>query len=573
MTPDAKTLLAQAEFVRRVARSLVRDTAAAEDVVQETLLRALRHPLQATHRWLFTVARNLGRTQARGDRRRRRYERATARSDRVASAAELVSRAELHRLVVCAILELDEPYRHVVLLRYFEDLPPREIAERTGTPVETVRVRLRRALAQLRGHLDYLHGGDRRTWSLALLPLAAPRNVTAGTLLTGATIMGKKAILIAAVAATAGSTLTLVATGFGERNGHAASRADGGQRRDIAAARRELERTQQELRQAEAALARSRSKTTRPAVSPGVDPEAQRARVAQLRAEMNGWFERGEAAEALAALRELLAMKTEGWPLAMELWLKIRDDSGRRSSLGLSDMAAATALGDAAVIQVMVWALENPAPADFREHAAWDLPWRRELARTLEQYSRLLPREKDSQVQWALIEGLAGMQTGQSQAALLKMLDDFTVPSNVRGMVATRLVELAQWITHGKPTTGPGAALVQGVRKTAASDPGVEARAAATAAMIAFDPDATGFLVTGFQSADALGKQAGLEVGDIVVTYDRRPVPNGSELNKLSRPWRDGPKDIDMLVVRAGEKLTLHTRRDFLGVYGLAVAR
>src|SRR5262249_55671586 len=44
--------------------------------------------------------------------------------------------------------------REVVLLRYFEDLPPRAIARRLGLPVETVKTRQKRALAQLRARLQ-----------------------------------------------------------------------------------------------------------------------------------------------------------------------------------------------------------------------------------------------------------------------------------------------------------------------------------------------------------------------------------------------------------------------------------
>jgi len=60
------------------------------------------------------------------------------------------------------------------VLRFYEDLPPRTIARRMGVPVATVKTRLARALAQLRARLDREHGGDGRSWALALLPLAAP---------------------------------------------------------------------------------------------------------------------------------------------------------------------------------------------------------------------------------------------------------------------------------------------------------------------------------------------------------------------------------------------------------------
>ena len=40
-----------------------------------------------------------------------------------------------------------------MLLRFWEDLPPREIAKRMQAPVETVRTRIKRGLQELRGSL------------------------------------------------------------------------------------------------------------------------------------------------------------------------------------------------------------------------------------------------------------------------------------------------------------------------------------------------------------------------------------------------------------------------------------
>src|SRR5262249_40197952 len=74
---------------------------------------------------------------------------------------------------------LDEPYRTALLLRFFDDLPPREVARRTGVPVETARARIRRGIEQLRGRLDAAHGGDGRAWKLALVPLIAPEAAAA----------------------------------------------------------------------------------------------------------------------------------------------------------------------------------------------------------------------------------------------------------------------------------------------------------------------------------------------------------------------------------------------------------
>ena len=52
-----------------------------------------------------------------------------------------MARLELQRNVVEAVLALDEPYRGVIVHRYFDGLSIKAIARRLGVPVETVRTR------------------------------------------------------------------------------------------------------------------------------------------------------------------------------------------------------------------------------------------------------------------------------------------------------------------------------------------------------------------------------------------------------------------------------------------------
>lgn len=170
-------LLAHAGWVRRVATSLVRDPGAADDLAQEVWLRALeRRPtdLASPQAWLATVARSLARTGARGAGRRRVRERDAARPEALPAADAVVAEAEREREVAALVLALAEPYRSVVLLRFYRDLPPRRIAAELGRPVATVKVQLQRGLAQLRTQLDRRHGG-REAWGALLLPLCVPR--------------------------------------------------------------------------------------------------------------------------------------------------------------------------------------------------------------------------------------------------------------------------------------------------------------------------------------------------------------------------------------------------------------
>jgi RNA polymerase sigma-70 factor (ECF subfamily) len=53
-----------------------------------------------------------------------------------------------------AVAKLDEPYREVVLLRFFGELSLDEIAKQTGRPLGTVKTHLHRGLLRLRGAVD-----------------------------------------------------------------------------------------------------------------------------------------------------------------------------------------------------------------------------------------------------------------------------------------------------------------------------------------------------------------------------------------------------------------------------------
>jgi RNA polymerase sigma-70 factor (ECF subfamily) len=176
--PDEALLLAHSEFLSGLASQLVRDASDAQDVVQETLLSAWKRPPvndSSARGWFGKVARNHALQLFRSRSRRDVRERLAARSEGVPSTAEIVERENARHAVVEALLELHEPYRSVILLRYYEDLPPREVAARLGVPVETVRTRLKRGLALLRGELDRRYSTDRDRWLAALAPLVFPR--------------------------------------------------------------------------------------------------------------------------------------------------------------------------------------------------------------------------------------------------------------------------------------------------------------------------------------------------------------------------------------------------------------
>jgi RNA polymerase sigma-70 factor (ECF subfamily) len=153
--------------VYRFARSLTRDPSDAEDVVQETYLRAFRSwkTFQAgtdVRRWLFTIARNAFL------RSRERGQREVILDDDGAAAADaeqaqeawvrggldpILDRTDLGPAISAALAELPEVYRSAVVLVDLEDQPYEAAAEVLGIPVGTVRSRLFRGRKLLQQRL------------------------------------------------------------------------------------------------------------------------------------------------------------------------------------------------------------------------------------------------------------------------------------------------------------------------------------------------------------------------------------------------------------------------------------
>ena len=89
--------------------------------------------------------------------------------------ARMAERAELQRYLLEQVHALDETYKTTLLLRFYEDLEPKEIAENSGTPAGTVRARIFRGLEMLRARLDAKCDGERSIWvALLALPLFPP---------------------------------------------------------------------------------------------------------------------------------------------------------------------------------------------------------------------------------------------------------------------------------------------------------------------------------------------------------------------------------------------------------------
>jgi len=204
-------LAAEMAWVRRLARALVRDDAAADDVAQDAWLVAAEklpddgRPLKP---WLSRVVLNLVRMRGRSAARRRGYEQREPAQAAPATPEELVERVQLQRVVSGEVLALDEPYRSTVLLHFVEDLSSAEIARRLGIPDGTVRRRLKVALDQLRERLATRDDQPNRGWLAALAPFVEMPAPRVPWTLAGAIAMNKlvAAVIVVLVIVLAGVT-------------------------------------------------------------------------------------------------------------------------------------------------------------------------------------------------------------------------------------------------------------------------------------------------------------------------------------------------------------------------------
>jgi RNA polymerase sigma-70 factor (ECF subfamily) len=158
---DAVSLVALIPRLRRYARALVGERAAADDLVQDTLERAwsklhlYRHGTDL-RAWLFTVMHNVHVNQVRAARP------TAALEDDMPELAQRAVQGDalLVRDLERALAMLPAAQCEVLLLVALEDLSYEETARVLGIPIGTVMSRLARAREKLRA-LMYGKGGGK----------------------------------------------------------------------------------------------------------------------------------------------------------------------------------------------------------------------------------------------------------------------------------------------------------------------------------------------------------------------------------------------------------------------------
>jgi RNA polymerase sigma-70 factor (ECF subfamily) len=148
-----KSVEATIPALRRYARALTRNADIADDLVQDTLVRALRseHLFHGgdIRSWLYTILTNLNRNRLRS-LSRRPVVTPIEEDDAPDASGPETGRRDIER----ALATLVEDQRIALLLVVLEGLSYREVAEVQGVPIGTVMSRLARARAQIKAYLD-----------------------------------------------------------------------------------------------------------------------------------------------------------------------------------------------------------------------------------------------------------------------------------------------------------------------------------------------------------------------------------------------------------------------------------
>jgi len=153
----------------RLARGILRNDSEAEDVVQETYVRAFTHLDQfrgdsSLSTWLSRIAMNEALGRLRGQRAnveltslpQPTLEAQIIQFPLAASTdpEKTMAQREIQQVVEHAIDEIPEPFRLVFITRVIEGINVEETAEILGLKPETVKTRLHRARAMLRENVE-----------------------------------------------------------------------------------------------------------------------------------------------------------------------------------------------------------------------------------------------------------------------------------------------------------------------------------------------------------------------------------------------------------------------------------
>jgi len=157
--------------LRRYARTLVRNHATADDLVQDCLERAVTHWNQRRESdprpWLFSILHNLAVNQFRRSKRRGMHVTIDEANEDEFGQDAVQEQKLMYQDVLDGLARLPEDHRAVLLLVAVEDLSYADAARVLGVPVGTVMSRLSRARERLQQEIEgTAHGAPKNVVQL-----------------------------------------------------------------------------------------------------------------------------------------------------------------------------------------------------------------------------------------------------------------------------------------------------------------------------------------------------------------------------------------------------------------------
>jgi RNA polymerase sigma-70 factor, ECF subfamily len=149
-------------LVHGVVRRVVRDPAQSEEVTQEVMVEVWRTAVRfdpdrgSARTWILTMAHRRAIDRVRSEQASRNRTQRVADQQHARDFDEVTERVELdfeHEQVRTALSTLTELQRQAVELAYYQGYTYREVADLLGTPLGTVKTRMRDGLIRLRDAL------------------------------------------------------------------------------------------------------------------------------------------------------------------------------------------------------------------------------------------------------------------------------------------------------------------------------------------------------------------------------------------------------------------------------------
>lgn len=323
------------------------------------------------------------------------------------------------------------------------------------------------------------------------------------------------------------------------------------QRAQLALQETRVQELQAELGVKEAALASLAAKVQETA---GGRTELGKDEVATKGLEIRARFEAALAKKdgkgVLAALKALLSLGKDGYPLAAELWLKVHEDFNGGNSLGLSYPQYYQSLGDPGFCR---WAIrEDGAALPVKLFAVGGMPWVDQegaaafLAASLE-------FNREPSVLLHMASQLGELSNPETAPVVLAWAQNTSLDAKVRGEFVAALG------SFDTPEARQALAVL-------ATDPDPLIRSSAKVAGILQNPPAQGMVLTTV-TAESQAAAAGLQRGDLLISYNGQ-VPSSWEALVALIGRSDPQATIPIQFYRDGALQTVTVKGGRVGITG-----